>query len=72
MINRHPRIRAICNGMKNFIPGWLHFVPRSPQAKRTLEMCLPAPAPLWPLLLWFSENAQMFRKGLENTRSAKF
>jgi hypothetical protein len=25
--------------MKNFIPRWLHFIPRFPQIKCTLEMC---------------------------------
>jgi hypothetical protein len=30
---------AILVGMKNFTPRWPHFVPRFPQAKRTLEMC---------------------------------
>ena len=35
--------------MKNFIPRWLHFVPRFPQAKRTLEMCQ-FPQRRWPLL----------------------
>jgi hypothetical protein len=32
--------------MKNFIPRWLHFVPRFPQAKRILEMCHSRAAPL--------------------------
>jgi hypothetical protein len=39
--------------MKNFIPRWLHFVPRFPQAKRNLEMCQ-FPQRHWPLLSWFS------------------
>jgi hypothetical protein len=32
--------------MKNFIPRWLHFAPRFPQARRTLEMCDSRAAPL--------------------------
>jgi hypothetical protein len=32
--------------MKNFIPRWLHFIPRFPQIKRTLEMCHSLAAPL--------------------------
>jgi hypothetical protein len=32
--------------MKNFIPRWLHFIPRFPQIKRTLEMCHFLAAPL--------------------------
>jgi hypothetical protein len=50
--------------MKNFILRWLHFVLRFPQIKRTLKMCHSrSAAGHW--LLWFSESAQMFSKGLE-------
>jgi hypothetical protein len=35
---RHPILKdgAICDGMKNFTPRWLHFVPRFPQIRRNL------------------------------------
>jgi hypothetical protein len=49
--------------MKNFIPRWLHFIPRFPQIKRTLEMCHSRSAA--GHCYWFSESAQMFSKGLE-------
>ena len=37
------RVRFVIE-MKNFIPRWLPFVPRFPQAKRTLEMCHSQPS----------------------------
>jgi len=49
--------------MKNFIPRWLHFIPRFPQIKRNLEMCHSRSAA--GHCCWFSESAQMFSKGLE-------
>jgi hypothetical protein len=49
--------------MKNFIPRWLHFIPRFLQIKCILGMCHSRSAA--GHCCWFSESAQMFRKGLE-------
>jgi hypothetical protein len=49
--------------MKNFIPRWLHFIPRFSQIKRTLEMCHSRSAA--GHCCWFSESAQIFSNGLE-------
>jgi len=62
------RIRAIRNGMKNFTPKWLHFVPRFPQVTHTLKMCHTSAAVL-ALWFWFSENPYGFMGRLYDFRT---